>query len=591
MNLRLVFLFFFMGLAAMARADDERDETTAAGPTAEQVEGRVADPSPELTPEQQELLHLRQELQRLVEDGKITDAEAKERWAAASEKLDPDGGAVDVVILPQPEPRPDPLEEELRALREYLAQQVEDGELTRDEAAALFEEAAASLSPGNEIPVLVGEGDPPPPIPTDAEAERLLEDFRRELAQALEAGSLSPDEAEQKLLDFMLSLGLVKKLDGGPLPGVRPGDPNRPSDDKRERIYTTLKVFDRSLGFLIDHGVLPPEQMKYQSLAFMEVLEDGADPSAGPLGDALSPAQAEIIYLARELAQGYEDGDTNLDLILEELLDAAHQLALVDPDLVRPQPDPARERLEQLRRELDRMVQAGELTREEAEKRWLDALQDMGLVDPDPNRPQPDPAEERFYRLRAELAAQIESGRLTLDEAREQLQRAAEELGLVDATGQIVLQAPPLVRPPLPPEYKPSPEEQAMLELLSELTQLVESGALTEEAAWERLSAAAEELGWVDDEESLEPGAGIAVDPIDSKEAPPPQEKRLLNLRGNLASRVRGEDLSNEEAWEEMRMALTSSQLGDETRDGDDSTAIEETSWGTLKAAASRGWQ
>ena len=591
MNFRLVFLFFFMGLAAMARADDERDETTAAGPTAEQVEDRVADPSPELTPEQQELLHLRQELQRLVEDGKITDAEAKERWAAASEKLDPDGGAVDVVILPQPEPRPDPLEEELRALREYLAQQVEDGELTRDEAAALFKEAAASLRSGDDIPVLVGEGDPPPPIPTDAEAERLLEDFRRELAQALEAGSLSPDEAEQKLLDFMLSLGLVKKLDGGPLPGVRPGDPNRPSDDKRERIYTTLKVFDRSLEFLIDHGVLPPEQMKYQSLAFMEVLEDGADPSAGPLGDALSPAQAEIIYLARELAQGYEDGDTNLDLILEELLDAAHQLALVDPDLVRPQPDPARERLEQLRRELDRMVQAGELTREEAEKRWLDALQDMGLVDPDPNRPQPDPAEERFYRLRAELAAQIESGRLTLDEAREQLQRAAEELGLVDATGQIVLQAPPLVRPPLPPEYKPSPEEKAMLELLSELTQLVESGALTEEAAWERLSAAAEELGWVDDEESLEPGAGIAVDPIDSKEAPPPQEKRLLNLRGNLASRVRGEDLSNEEAWEEMRMALTSSQLGDETRDGDDSTAIEETSWGTLKAAASRGWQ
>ena len=236
-------------------------------------------------------------------------------------------------------------------------------------------------------------------------------------------------------------------------------------------------------------------------------------------------------------------------------------------------------------------MQAGELTPDEAEQRWLNALQDMGLADPDPNRPPPSPAEEKFYRLRAELAAQIESGPLTLEEAREQLQRAAEELGLVDAAGQIVLHAPPLVRPPLPPEYKPSPEEQAMLELLSELTQLVASGALSEEAAWERLSAAAEELGRVDEEESLEPGAGIAVDPIDSKEAPPPQEKRLLNLHGNLASRVRGEDLSNEEAWEEMRMALTSSQLGDETRDGDDSTAIEETSWGTLKAAASRGWQ
>ena len=88
--------------------------TATAPPPNEQIEGRAADASPELTPEQEELLRLRAELQRLVEDGKITDAEAKERWAAASEKLDPDGGRDDVVILPTPEPLPDPLEEELR---------------------------------------------------------------------------------------------------------------------------------------------------------------------------------------------------------------------------------------------------------------------------------------------------------------------------------------------------------------------------------------------------------------------------------------------------------------------------------------------
>ena len=63
----------------------------------------------------------------------------------------------------------------------------------------------------------------------------------------------------------------------------------------------------------------------------------------------------------------------------------------------------------------------------------------------------------------------------------------------------------------------------------------------------------------------------------------------MLNLHGNLASRVRGEDLSNKEAWEEMRMALASSQLGDATRDSDDPTGIEETSWGALKAAVSQG--
>ena len=180
MKLRLAFLAFLsMGLAGMAGADDERDETAAAAATDEQVEDRVAAASPELTAEQRALLHLRAELQRLVEDGKITAAEAKERWTAASEKLDPDGGAVDVVILPQPEPRPDPLEEELRALREYLAQQVEDGELTRDDAAARVTEAAASLRFRDDIPVLVDDGDNPSGIPTDTEAERLLEDLHR----------------------------------------------------------------------------------------------------------------------------------------------------------------------------------------------------------------------------------------------------------------------------------------------------------------------------------------------------------------------------------------------------------------------------
>ena len=108
-----------------------------------------------------------------------------------------DGGFSDgedvVISRPGPEPAPEtsPEEEELIAYRAELAERVEAGELTWDEAQELYEELALSLglgrNPDDVIDIDIDEID---------ERERLLEDFIEELDSQVQSGALSPDEAE-----------------------------------------------------------------------------------------------------------------------------------------------------------------------------------------------------------------------------------------------------------------------------------------------------------------------------------------------------------------------------------------------------------
>ena len=558
MKLRLLFLVLLsIGLAGVAGAGDEDRDGTASGEDIGERGGSTTGVEiavePELSPAQEELLRLRQELGRMVAAGEITEEEAEDRWAAAVEELDLDSGRGEVVILPAPEPFPEPgpnpVDEELRALREDLARQVEEGLMTWEEAVAIFEEVAASLRPedGVEILLPVDEEDGASGSSVDEDAEQLLEDFRRELALQIEDGLLSPDEAEQQMLDFMLALGLIKEIDGG---GGRPvgptEDPDRPHDADRERMHKVLDIFNLAMEFLVAQGVLTPEQLGHQFMAFMEVLENGEELSEPPPEGTVTSDQAEIIYLARELAHGYEGDEIDWEQIQEELIAAANELDLIGknggiviivPD-DRPDVDRVEERLEHFRQDLDELVQSGELTPEQAEERWLQALAELGLIDRDLDGEDPDdrdpggedldgedrpdrelsPEEEKYHRLRRELAAQVEDGRLTVEEAREQLRRVAADLGLVNVAGEIVVDLPPLVRPPLPPEYVPSSAEEAMIELLGELTALVENGELTEEEAWGRLTAAAEELDWVDEGETFVGGGDTAVEPAGPEE-------------------------------------------------------------------------
>lgn len=197
-----------------------------------------------------------------------------------------------------------------------------------------------------------------------------------------------------------------------------------------------------------------------------------------------------------------------------------------------------------------------------------------------PVDPEPDPNQERLLALREDLNRQVEEGVITEEKTKQLFYEAAEELGLIDEDGTVVILPVPDGTPteprPMPPEYQPTPADLEMMELLRELAMLIEQGEMTRDEAWERLAATAVEEGWDIDfgmpDSSPEPASGADVD----------ASGVLMTLRSDLASRVDDDGLSGSEAWDELTRALDSQR---EAADDGQATAIRATTWGAVKAA------
>ena len=417
-----------------------------------------------------------------------------------------------VVSGPGPEPGLEisPEEDELIAYRAELAERVEAGELTWNEAAVLFEEMAASLGFDRD--------------PVD-ERILLLEDFREELDIQVRAGDLTPDEAEAQLIDFMIELGLIEVSDGRP---VEPGPSPMPQSDPE----TALKRFTGMLEFLAEYDALTAEQVREQVAAFASFLEAGEDVPLPHPDMNLSMDQAELVYIAREFSLWYTPDEFDTDDLNQELLFIAGS---------------------------------------------LDIIEVVGVT---PVEPEPDPNQERLLALREDLNRQVEEGRITEEDARQLFYEAAEELGLIDEDGTVVILptpgAPPTEPSPMPPEYQPSPSELEMMELLRELAVLIEQGEMTRDEAWERLAATAVEEGWDIDfgmpDSSPEPASGEDAD----------ASGVLITLRSDLESRVEDAGLSGSDAWDELTRALDSQQ--EAAADGQ-VTAVRAATWGSVKAS------
>ena len=104
-----------------------------------------------------------------------------------------------------------------------------------------------------------------------------------------------------------------------------------------------------------------------------------------------------------------------------------------------------------------------------------------------PVDPEPDPNQERLLALREDLNRQVEEGVITEEKTKQLFCEAAEELGLIDEDGTVVILPVPDGTPteprPMPPEYQPSPAELEMMELLRELAMLIEQGEMTRDEA------------------------------------------------------------------------------------------------------------
>jgi len=335
-----------------------------------------------------------------------------------AEESEPGGGSgssgsssegEDVAISrPGPEPAPDmsptdisPEEEELIAYRAELAERVEAGELTWDEALVLFEELAESLGFGRDpddfIDIDIDEID---------ERGRLLEDFIEELDSQVQSGELSADEAEAQLIDFMIRLGLIETIDVG-----RPVEPEQPRPVPQVDPETSLRRFEEMLGFLAENEALTPEQVREQITVFAEFLENGEDGGILPHPDMnLSMDQAELVYMARDFSMWYAPDEFETKDLQRELLHIAMSLGIIegrevipiDPEpRTRPmppeyEPTPAELEMMELLRELAVLIEQGEMTPDEAWELLAEAAEgegwDIDFASPDSGAPSPCPS-------------------------------------------------------------------------------------------------------------------------------------------------------------------------------------------------------
>jgi len=446
------------------------------------------------------------------------------------------------VSRPALEPLPDmsPEEAELIAYREELGRHIEAGELTQDEAIALFEELVERLGFGREPDEVIDIGE------VD-ERQRLADDFRQELDLQVRSGELSEDEAQAQWIDFMIELGLIMTID------VEPSDPPEPRPMPPVNPETSLRRFEEVLVVLVDNDALTPEQVREQVAVFADFLANGEEQTLPHPDMNLTMDQAELVYMAREFSLWYTADEFEVADLQQELLHVAMSLGVVEGGDIVVQPEPR----------------------------------------PDPNR---DLNEELLLGLREDLARQVEEGLISEEEAKELFYAAAEELNLIDDDGTVVILpgpgTPPVEPRPAPEEYEPTPVELEMMSLLHELAVLIDNGDLTADEAWERLAAIASEEGWdllpfdgpdVDDPSTSDPDtSGPDTDsPGTISDTEAKGGGVLLALRSNLASQVHDDALSSGEAWDELTQALDPQA---ETADSD-GTAIQATSWGTVKAS------
>jgi len=435
-----------------------------------------------------------------------------------------------------------------------------------------------------DLGIIKDDGRRHEPLPSPYADE--LRDFQIELDRQIKSGRLSEEEAEAQLIDFMIELGLIMTADG------RPTEPARPPELPEVDIDVALELFEELMVFLAINEAFTREQVGEQVVAFHEHLVNGDPFVYEPKG--VTDSQAELVYMTRDVVIWFDPDAVGLDQFVEEaqhrLLYVAMDLGIIKDDGRRhePLPSPYEDELRDFQIELDRQIKSGRLSEEEAERIWQEHLEDLlegevVILIPDPNLGHR-PEVERLLALREDLDRQVAKGRLTPEEAKERYYAAADELGLVDADGTIVILPRDGGRPHLPPDYEISPEEEEMMALLKELSLLIEQGELTPEEAWDRLTARAEELGW--DRPTDLQGGPVSGGASGSEEPAPVDAdgREFFSLRNVLASRVAADGLSSEEAFTALTTAVNESADSGLA----DDTAIEEASWGSIKAAMGR---
>ena len=360
------------------------------------------------------------------------------------------------------------------------------------------------------------------------------------------------------------------------------------------RLEELLGLVSEAAEILVADSLLTPEQAG----AVLQLVEDldlgdvGIDLTYGVV---LVVGPDGLAQLVQQVADLVAERQADWEALAQEWVVAAVELDWVtaDGEVVTgavPPADPALspelEELLVLAAELSEPVIAGDMSMEQATVRWLARAVQLGVIDDTgtlvlevvagSSLP---PEMVELLALTQRLAERAVVGELGLEEAAIAWLGAVVDLGVIGAPGDVIVLPRP--EPDPNPKYVPTPEELAMVDLLEDLARQIEDGEVSRDAAWERLTAAAGEMGW-DLDEIDRPTGG---EPQDPEKDTPAADDELWAITSNLATQVAGEDLSGEEAWAQLNAAFETRGLLDTSEDGKEGTAIESSSWGAIKAS------
>ena len=156
----------------------------------------------------------------------------------------------------------------------------------------------------------------------------LIDDFKRELEIQVEAGELTEVEADMQLIDFMIELGLIQTIAVGEDEPVEPG--GLPEEPVIVDIPHTLELFTDTMRFLVDNAVLEAEQIDHQIATFQEFLETGSELPPPSFSEALTPDQAEIVFIARDFVKWFNADEIDVEGLQTELLYIAADFGIIE---------------------------------------------------------------------------------------------------------------------------------------------------------------------------------------------------------------------------------------------------------------------
>ena len=309
--------------------------------------------------------------------------------------------------------------QDLKAVERRLGGAVEAGELTIEQAKAMMDALRRTAGEGaaeqrndlegrkRRIEIAVKEGR----ISAEDGAKRLrYAQLQRRVEVGVEEGKITREEGEKRLIDAR------KRMTGGQ-------ETEQVADQGAlRRRYAELQ---RRVEAAVTAGDLSREEAEKTLVEAREQMFRRQDAEQGPDQDALRRRYGE---LQRRLEAAVNSGDLSREEAEKRLIDARKRMTGGQETEQVADQGALRRRYAELQRRVEAAVTAGDLSREEAEKTLVEAREQMFRRQDAEQGPDQDALRRRYGELQRRLEAAVNSGDLSREEAEKRLIEARKRM-------------------------------------------------------------------------------------------------------------------------------------------------------------------